>query len=103
MSSMGADLSTASTTEGSLLNVLISAPHGPKEGVVTHTISQGRTPLMMKTAKSKPQNRNHLRARAPMVERTSALMMALSMLLMVSKRQRPATMSRAESRSGMML
>ncbi len=87
---MGADSSMAAITAGSFENVAVSAPIGPSEGVVIQMISQGRSPLMTKTAKKSPHVRNHRRAHAAMVERTSALMMALSMLLMVSKRQSPA-------------
>ena len=44
---------------------------------------------MTKTANKMPQVRKSFLDRSCIVDRTSALMMALSMLLMVSKRQSP--------------
>jgi len=76
-----------------------NASTGPREGVASQTISQGSTPRMMKTAKRRPQSRNQRRYFSCMVERTSALMMALSMPETVSKRQRPATIRMPDRRS----
>ncbi len=89
LSSIGADFSTASITAGSELKVAINEPRNPSAGVVAQIISHGRNPLMMNTAISMPQMRNHLLAFGRIVPRTSALMTALSMLLMISKRQSP--------------
>jgi len=44
---------------------------------------------MRNTAIKRPQTRNHLLAFCFIVERTSALMIALSMLEIISKRERP--------------
>ena len=93
---MGADSSIAAVTAGSFENVAVSAPIGPSEGVAIQMISQGRSPRMTKTAKKSPQVRNQRLAQCAMVVSTSALMMALSMLLMVSKRQSPAMVRIAE-------
>lgn len=86
---MGADFSTAPITAGSELNVANSEPIKPSDGVVAQIISQGRSPLMRKTAISMPQMRNHLLAFGLIVPRTSALMTALSTLLMTSNKTRP--------------
>ena len=64
---------------------------GPSDGLVAQTITHGRSPRITKTAAIRPHRRNHLRARSLIVARTSALMMALSMLETVSKTMRPAT------------
>jgi hypothetical protein len=63
---------------------------------MTQTISQGRTPRTTKTAIKIPHVRNHLRARDCMPCKTSALMIALSMLVIDSKRTSPRTMRRAD-------
>ena len=89
---MVADCSMAAMTSGSLEKVAVKAPTGPRDGVESQTISQGRRPRTANTAKISPQTRNHRRVRSLIVESTSALMIALSMLVMVSKRQRPAMM-----------
>ena len=78
------------------MRVAVKASQGPKPGTTTHTMIQGSTPRRMNTANRIPQVRNHLRALACMVGRTSALMMALSMLVTVSKRARPRTMRMVE-------
>ena len=96
MRRMGADCSMAAMTSGSLEKVAVRAPTGPSGGVESQTISHGRRPRTAKTAKSRPQIRNQRFARSLMVERTSALMMALSMLVIVSKRTRPAMMRMME-------
>ena len=87
---MGADCPIAATTAGSLENVAVSAPMGPRDGVDIQTISHGSAPRITKTANNSPQMRNQRRAFCDIVERTSALIMALSMLVMVSNRQSPA-------------
>ena len=51
----------------------------------------GEEPPHQKDGDKNPPDRNQRRAFFPIVERTSALMMALSMLDMVSKRIRPST------------
>jgi hypothetical protein len=101
MSRIGAERSMASWTAGSLLKVAVKAPTGPRDGIVAQTIRSGRTPLTRKTAISIPQSKNHWRIFLPMVERTSALMMALSMEETVSKRTKPATIKIMEKMSTM--
>ena len=86
----GADSPIAATTAGSLEKVASSAPRGPSDGVVSQTISHGRSPRTAKTTMIRPRRRNHLRAFSPIVARTSALMMALSMPETISKTERPA-------------
>ena len=81
---------------GSPVRLAVKASQGPRPGVMTQTMSQGRTPRTTKTAIRIPQVRNHLRARVCMPCRTSALMMALSMLVIDSKRASPRTMRMAE-------
>ena len=81
---------------GSPENVAVSAPTGPRDGADIQTISHGSTPRIAKTANRRPQTRNQRRAFSDIVERTSALIMALSMLVMVSNRQSPAMIRRME-------
>lgn len=99
MSNIGEEDSTASITLGSLLKVAINDPIGPRDGVAAQTITQGRRPRITNTAKKSPQTRNHRLAFFPIVESTSALMMALSTLLMTSKRQSPATVKNIAKKS----
>jgi hypothetical protein len=54
---------------------------------------------MINTANKIPQIRNHRLAFSPIVERTSALIIALSILLIISNRQRPATVRIIKSMS----
>ena len=96
MSRMGDDCSIAAMTSGSLEKVAVRAPTGPSDGVESQTISHGSRPRTAKTANSSPQIRNQRFARSLMVERTSALMMALSMLVIVSNRTRPDTIRMME-------
>ena len=96
ISKMGAESSIASMTNGSELNVAVSEPRNPKLGVETQMISQGNKPRTRKTAKRIPQSKNHFWARFDMVRNTSALMTALSILLIVSKRQSPRTIKMME-------
>jgi hypothetical protein len=96
---MGAECSIAAITIGSLENVAVNAPRGLSEGVDNQTISQGNSPRIAKTANNNPQIKNHRFARSLMVESTSALMMALSMLVMVSNKISPAMMRIMERRS----
>jgi hypothetical protein len=96
---MGADCSIAAITIGSLENVAVNASIGPREGVDIHTISQGSNPRIAKTAINNPQVKNQRLALSPMVESTSALIMALSMLVIVSNKTRPAMIRRMERKS----
>ncbi len=82
----------ASMTNGSELNVAVSEPRKPSFGVDTQMISQGNKPRTRKTAKRMPHTKNQRWARFDIVLRTSALITALSILLIVSKRHRPRTM-----------
>src|SRR5208337_4365387 len=92
----GADLLIAARTTGSLENVAVSAPTGPRDGADIQTITHGSTPPITKTANRILQTRNQRRPLSDIVERTSALIMALSMLVMVSNRQSPAMIRRME-------
>jgi hypothetical protein len=93
---MGADCSIAAITSGSLENVAVNAPIGPREVVDIQTISQGSNPRIAKTAINNPHVKNQRLALAPMVESTSALIMALSILVIVSNKTRPAMIRRME-------
>jgi hypothetical protein len=93
---MGADCSIAAITTGSLENVAVNAPIGPREEVDNQTISQGSNPRIAKTAMSNPQVKNQRFALSPIVESTSALIIALSMLVIVSNKTRPAMIRRME-------
>jgi hypothetical protein len=96
---MGADCSIAVITTGSLENVAVKAPIGPREEVDNQTISQGSNPLIAKTAINNPQVKNQRLALSPIVESTSALIMALSTLVIVSNKTRPAMIRMMERRS----
>ena len=88
MSRIGAESSIADITAGSLENEAGSALISPRAGAGIQMITQGRTPRMTKTAKKRSRTRKNCRTHASMVESTSVLVMALSILLKVSKRQR---------------
>src|SRR3989338_1893088 len=85
----GADSSSACWICGSLLKLAVNAPHGPTDGLAIHTINHGKSPRTMKTPKKIPHIKNHLRHLTLMVDNTSALTTALSMLETTSNRQRP--------------
>jgi hypothetical protein len=70
---------------------------------MTQTISHGNRPLTPKTAMRMPHVRNHRRAFVCMVARTSALMIALSMLVIDSKTARPRMVKTAEVMSIVLL
>ena len=88
---IGAEDSMASFTLGSLLKVAVSEPKNPKEGLTANTMIHGNKPRTTNTAKINPQSKNHLRDFWLMVDKTSALTIALSMELMISNKQRPRT------------
>lgn len=96
---MGAEDSIACVTPKSDENVAVKAPMGPKEGDTAQTIAHGKSPLTTKTATSIPQSKNHLRACCPMVDKTWALIMALSTEETVSKRTKPATIKMIDKKS----
>ena len=89
ISRIGAESSMALMTAGSELNVAVSEPMKPNDGVDIQMMSQGNSPRTRKTAIKIPQRRNHLWARLDMVRRTSALMTALSIDETISKMARP--------------
>ena len=78
------------------LKVAVSDPKNPKEGFTTQTISHGRSPRTKNTAIRIPHTKKNLLAFCPIVESTSALIMALSILEIISKRQSPKTVRRIE-------
>ena len=87
----GAELSIASATWGSFEKVAVRAPRNPTLGRTAQTIRRGSNPRTRKTPIKRPHTRNHLFAHGFMVVKTPALMMALSMLEIISKRERPIT------------
>jgi hypothetical protein len=96
---MGADFSIAAITTGSLENVAVNAPIGPREDVDNQTISQGSNPRIANTAINNPQVKNQRFALSPIVESTSAFIMALSILVIVSNKTRPAMIRSMERKS----
>ena len=85
------ELSIASATAGSELKAAVNDPIGPKPGLTAQTIAQGSAPRSKNTAIKSPHKRNHFLALLLMVERTSALITALSIEETVSKSTRPRT------------
>lgn len=77
----------------------VRAPIGPKEGETAHTISHGKNPRIIKTASNSPQVKNHLFAFSPIVDRTSALIMALSIEEILSKSTKPETIKTIVNKS----
>ena len=75
-----------------ILKVLLHAPIGPREGFAAHKIPHGRRPRTRKTDRRIPHKRNHFLAFCPIVDKMSALMIALSILAIDSKMNRPITM-----------
>jgi len=90
---IGAEASMAAITAGSELKAAVNAPIGPSEGFVAQTIAHGSKPRSKKTAIKRPQSKNHLRAFCAMVDKTSALIIALSMEDIVSNKISPETTS----------
>src|SRR3989338_10409793 len=99
ISRMGADSSITFATFGSELNDAVKEPKKPNEGLEAHRITHGSNPLTRKTAIKIPQSRNHLLAFLDIVERTSALMMALSTLMIISNKTSPKIIRIIENRS----
>src|SRR3972149_9930327 len=93
MSKTGADSSTALMISGFEVQAAASTSMKPNVGLLLQRMAIGRSPLTMKTAMRIPQNRNHFLDLSDIVERTSELMIALSMLLMTSNRLKPETMN----------
>src|SRR3989344_7580108 len=99
ISKIGADNSTASCTFGSELKAAVTTPTGPRDGLVIQTMVKGNMPLSKKTAIKSPQSRNHRLARSDMVDKTWALMTALSIDETVSNNINPATIQTIENKS----
>ncbi len=96
---MGAECSIAATTLGSEENVAVKVPINPSSGTVKKTIKNGSKPLIRKTAIKIPHIKNQRLAFFPMVDKTSALITALSIEETVSKRARPKTINVIETKS----
>ena len=99
INNIGADSSITFAISGSELNEDVKASIGPKLGLFAHNISQGSKPLTRKTAIKMPHIKNHLLALLDIVPRTSALMIALSTLIIISKRANPKTINNRENKS----
>ena len=84
-------------TKGSLDQAADKICIGVSVVLKAQIITKGRSPRTRKTAKNIPQVRNQRLAFAPMVCRTSALMMALSTDETASKSERPTIVMRAEN------
>ena len=78
------------------VRLAVNACHGPSSGVMTQTRNHGSIPRTPNTATSIPHVRNHLRALCCIVASVSALMMALSMLVIDSNSARPRIISTEE-------
>lgn len=74
---------------GSLEKAAVNTSQAPIPGFASQTIMRGKRPLTTNTAKKNPQSKNQRCAFLLIPPRTSALMMALSMLVIISKRERP--------------
>src|SRR3989338_2499364 len=97
--SIGADSSITFATFGSELKEAVKEPKNPSDGLLIHKIVQGNSPLTKKTAIKMPHSRNHLLAFLDIVPRTSALIIALSTLIITSNKARPVTMRIIENQS----
>ena len=86
---IGDERSTLSATLGSLEKVAVKEPIKPNEGLVPQTMSQGRKPRTIKTAKIIPHNKNQRLPFGDIVFSTSALITALSILETISKSESP--------------
>ena len=94
---MGADFSIDSCTTGLLVHAADKTCIGDNDVLKAHIIKNGNKPLTKNTAIKIPHVRNQRLARAPIVESTSALIIALSMDEIASKRDRPIIVSIAEN------
>src|SRR3989344_6958219 len=99
ISKIGADNSTASCTFGSELKAAVTTPAGPSDGLVIQTIAKGNRPLSKKTAIKRPQTKNHRLAFSDMVDKTWALITALSIEETVSNNTSPITIKMMEKTS----
>ena len=73
---------------------LIKLARSIEFGLKAQIIVKGKTPRTTKTAINIPQVKNHFRARELIVDKTSALIIALSTDEIVSKSARPRMMSK---------
>src|SRR3989344_2761548 len=99
MKRIGADFSMISTICGSELSEAVNDPTKPRLGLLTHTMSHGNKPLTRNTAIRMPQRRNHRCPLGDMVLSTSALMIALSTLMMISNNASPRMINAMEKMS----
>ena len=93
---IGDDASIAFATDGSLLKVDANAPTTPRLGEVSQTISQGKKPSYGKYCYDKAPKQKPSSGFFFIVRRTSAFIMALSMLVIVSKTKSPPTIKRID-------
>lgn len=91
--SIGADFSIISPIAGLLLNAAVQTSVISRLGLLIQKMMNGSNPLMTNTAISMPHIRNQRLAHWDIFDRTSALIIALSMLVIISKRLSPRTMS----------
>ncbi len=81
--------SMAAAIFGSLEKAAVNTSIMPIPGFASQTMTRGKRPLTTNTAKKNPHRRNHRCAFLLIPPRTSALIMALSILVIISKRERP--------------
>jgi len=96
-SRIGADFSMDSKTKGSLDQAAEKICIGFRDALKAQIIAKGRRPRTKNTAINMPQVKNHRLAFAPIVESTSALMMALSTDETASKSDKPMIVNKAEN------
>ena len=79
-----------------MLKVETKAPISPNFGEVAQTISHGNKPLTAKTAMINPQSKNQRLALGFIVCKTSALLLGLSTLVIVSNMKSPPTINKID-------
>ncbi len=83
------DASSIASLANPELNVAPRTSNGPRLGIAAQIIRSGRIPRTTITAKKKPQVKKKRLAFCPIPERTSALITALSIEVIISKRDKP--------------
>jgi hypothetical protein len=96
---IGADDSIISVIFGSLLNVAVNDQINQSSGAVAQTITQGKNHLTINTAISIHHIRNHFLYFLLIVDNTSALIIALSILDITSNKQSQKTTTTIEIQS----
>lgn len=96
----GVERSVDSLINGSLEKAKVKTWKADKSGLASQIMTKGRPPRIKKTANKMPQNKKIFRYFSGTVFKTWALIIALSMLLMISNKTKPKTTRKKEKNMG---